>query len=85
VTPGTKEWGEMVLAVQKSLAMYELLMSHAAGVTDFTEDQLGAVVSGLAREAREVLDRLDPLPPLQPHAVAIGALLEAGAGHVRDA
>lgn len=56
VTP--ELWGEAVLALRRSIAVYELLHAHAAGQTDLTEDQLANVVTDTAREARATLDRM---------------------------
>lgn len=47
----------MCLSLEKSVAVYELLHSHAKGQTDLTEDQLANVVTGVAMEARETLGR----------------------------
>jgi hypothetical protein len=51
-------WGEAILALRKTIAMYELLHSHADGQTDLTEDQLANVVTGVADEARLVLEKM---------------------------
>lgn len=47
----------MCLSLEKAVAVYELLHSHAAGQTDLTEDQLANVVTGVSAEARDTLDR----------------------------
>lgn len=51
-------WGEAILALRKTIAMYELLHTHAAGQTDLTEEQLGNVVTGVTQEARQTLERM---------------------------
>ena len=48
---------QMYMAIEKFIAVYELLHSHARGQTDLTEDQLANVIDGVAREARDVLAR----------------------------
>lgn len=48
---------QMFMAVEKFVAVYELLIAHANGQTDLTEDQLANVVNGVADEARGVLAR----------------------------
>ena len=51
-------WSEAILALRKTVAMYELLHTHAAGETDLTETQLANVVTGVADQARETLERM---------------------------
>lgn len=46
---------QMATALQKAVAMYLLLHDHARGVTDLTDDQLAAVVTGVCDEARVAL------------------------------
>lgn len=48
---------DMCLSLEKTVAVYELLHTHARGQTDFTEDQLANVVTGVAMEARDTLRR----------------------------
>lgn len=51
-------WGEAILQLRKCVAMYELLHAHARDETDFTEDQLANVVTGIAEEAAEMVRRM---------------------------
>ena len=51
-------WSEAILALRKTVAMYELLHVHAEGQTDLTEDQLANVVTGVADQARVTLERM---------------------------
>lgn len=48
---------DMATALDKAVAMYYLLHSHAAGQSDLTEDQLANVVDGVCSEAQEILTR----------------------------
>lgn len=62
----------MATALQKAVAMYFLLLDHAKGETDLTEDQLEAVVEGVCEEAGAALTEarraglLAPLPVARP-------------------
>lgn len=49
----------MVLYLEKAVAMYELLHSHARGQTDLTEDQLANVVTEICAMSRATADRAD--------------------------
>lgn len=53
-----KFWDEVMTALSKSIAVYELLHAHAAGETDLTEDQLANVVTEIADGSRDVLARM---------------------------
>lgn len=56
----------MATALQQAVAMYFLLIQHAKGETDLTEDQLEAVVEGVCDDARLALTearRAGLLPP----------------------
>lgn len=57
----------MATALQQAVAMYCLLVDHAKGLTDLTEDQLESVVLGVCDDARLALEgarRAGLLPPL---------------------
>lgn len=45
----------MATALQQAVAMYLLLVDHAKGETDLTEDQLEAVVEGVCADAARAL------------------------------
>lgn len=45
----------MYQALERSVAVYELLKAHARGETDLTEDQLVNVVTVISLEARDTL------------------------------
>lgn len=49
--------GELCSALEGAAAMCELLIAHARGETDLTEDQLEGVVRGVSRQARDTLRR----------------------------
>lgn len=51
----SKLFCDMLISLEKSVAVYELLHAHARGETDLTEVQLGNVVTGVAIEARGVV------------------------------
>ncbi len=73
----------MATALQKAVAMYFLLIDHAKGETDLTEDQLEAVVEGVCAEASAALAEarraglLPPCPSAGPSRRAHGRCLVA--------
>lgn len=68
----------MLVSLEKSVAVYELLHAHARGETDLTEDQLGNVVTGVAMEARGVVrDAIGSAGERVPVARLVGWVDEA--------
>lgn len=71
----TELFDEMFVSLEKSVAMYELLISHAKGQTDLTEDQLANVVTGISLETRAVIRRASTIPRAAEAQVAAGYAL----------
>ena len=68
----------MATALQQAVAMYFLMIDHAKGKTDLTEDQMFNVVEGVCVEAGAALEEardaglLPPLPEARPYVRAHG-------------
>lgn len=69
---------DMLVSLEKSVAVYELLHAHARGQTDLTEAQLGNVVTGVAMEAQGVVrDAIGSARESLPLARLVGWVDEA--------
>ena len=77
-------WSEAMLALRKSIAVYELLHAHAAGQTDLTEDQLANVVTVVSGEAKETLALARGRPVPEPRLSTYRGLLARRAGRGRS-
>ena len=74
----------MYLALERSVAVYDLLVAHANGQTDLTEDQLANVVTRVSAEAKETLALARGRAVPEPRLSTYRAVLARRAGRARS-